>query len=220
MRALDCLYAWAAAGCLAVAQVPASAPVPLEQEPRHHLLFANESLRVISPQIPPGDTTLEHLHTHDEATICIHGSSTRGKPHGGEWGNPGMVCAPGRAGVTEYTGNPRSHTVQNVGPETYHLLLVENLRDSGWTDHPAIDIPGAKMVRENRSFHIYDAELSSSNLPAHSHEAPTVVVLVSGEATVGGKHLDKPGTWALVPAGEKHSVTAQGSAHIVEIEVR
>jgi hypothetical protein len=28
------------------------AQVPLEQEPRHHVLFTNEFLRVISPQIP------------------------------------------------------------------------------------------------------------------------------------------------------------------------
>lgn len=32
----------------------AAAQDPVEQEPRHHLEFANESLRVISPQIPPG----------------------------------------------------------------------------------------------------------------------------------------------------------------------
>jgi hypothetical protein len=108
----------------------AAAQVPVEQEPRHHLEFANESLRVISPQIPPGDTTLEHVHTHDDATICINGSSVRGKPHGGEWSNPGMPCVPGAAGLTEYTGKARSHTVQNTGPEAYHLLLVENLRES------------------------------------------------------------------------------------------
>jgi hypothetical protein len=29
--------------------------------PRHHLIH-HGSLRVISPQISPGDTTLEHLH--------------------------------------------------------------------------------------------------------------------------------------------------------------
>jgi hypothetical protein len=95
----------------------AAAQVAVEQEPRHHLEFANESLRVISPQIPPGDTTLEHVHTHDDAAICINGSSVRGKPHGGEWSNPGMPCVRGAAGLTEYTGKARSHTVQNTGPE-------------------------------------------------------------------------------------------------------
>src|SRR5579862_8621968 len=102
--------------CLAAALSRALlAQVPLEQEPRHHLEFANQSLRVISPRIPAGDTTLEHLHTHDDATICIHGSTVRAKQPGGEWSNPGAVCVPGTPGLTEYTGKPRSHIVQNVG---------------------------------------------------------------------------------------------------------
>lgn len=213
------LHVVAALCGMAAAQVPA--PVSLDQEPRHHLLFANESLRVISPQIPAGDTTLEHIHTHDDATVCIHGSSTRAKPHGGEWGDAGAVCALGRTNVTEYTGQPRSHTVQNVGLETYHLLLVENERDSGWTNHPAVNIPGAKIVRENRSFRIYDAELSESGIAAHVHPVPTVIVLVSGHAMVGAStHLDLPGSWTLVPAGDKHSIATEAYAHIIEIEVR
>jgi len=54
----------------------------------------------------------------------------------------------------------------------------------------------------------------------HSHDVPTVVVLVSGEATVGAKHLDHPGQWVLIPAGENHTVAAQADTHIIEIEVR
>lgn len=198
----------------------AAAQVPLEQEPRHHLEFANESLRVISPQIPPGDTTLEHVHTHDDATVCIHGSEVRAKQPGGEWSKPGMVCTPGAAGATEYTGKPRSHTVQNVGSGVYYLLLVENLRESGWKDSEALHTEGMKILRENRSFRMYETELSGSSVAAHSHEVPTVVVLVSGEAMAGGKRLDQPGRWALVPAGEPHQVTSQGSARVIEIEVR
>src|ERR1700674_3180562 len=117
------------AGCLCVGAMltaVAVAQVPLEQEPRHHLEFANDLLRVISPQIPAGDTTLEHVHTHDDATVCIHGAETRAKLPGAEWGNAGAVCVPGRIGITEYTGMPRSHMVQNVGSGVYHLVLVEN----------------------------------------------------------------------------------------------
>jgi hypothetical protein len=192
-------------------------PVSLDNEPRHHLLFANEALRVISPQIPAGDTTLEHLHTRDEVTVCIQGSSVRAKPHGGEWGNSGAVCAPGRANVTEYTGNERSHTVQNVGTNVYHLFLVENQRTSGWSNYPAVEIPGAKMLRENRTFRIYDAE---SSVATHVHPVPVVVVLVSGEASAGAKRLEQPGSWALIPAGDTHQVGASGGAHFIEIEVR
>jgi len=197
-----------------------AAQVPLDQEPRHHLEFANEWLRVISPQIPPGDTTLEHLHTHDDATVCIRGSEVRAKQPGAEWSNAGAACAPGRTGVTEYTGMPRSHTVQNVGSGLYHLVLVENLRESGWKNSQPLLAAGMTMTKESRSFRIYETELSSSSGVAHSHEVPAVVILVSGEATTGNKRLDQPGSWAYIPAGDKHQIAAQGKARLIEIEVR
>ena len=198
----------------------AAAQVPIDQEPRHHIEFANDALRVISPQIPPGDTTLEHIHTRDETTICIHGSSTRGKPHDGEWGKAGMPCVPGNAGLTEYTGKPRSHTVQNVGSELFRLFLVENERESGWQNNPPLDSPGLKVLRENRSFRIYNADFSGSAPVEHLHEVPAVVLLVSGEAKAGAKKLEQPGQWVLVPAGEKHHVIAPADARVLEIEVR
>jgi hypothetical protein len=198
----------------------AVAQVPVDQEPRHHLLFANEWLRVISPQIPAGDTTLEHMHTHDDATVCIHGSEVRGKQPGAEWSNPGKVCVPGTAGVTEYTGKPRSHTVQNVGSGVYYLMLVENLRDSGWTNHEPLSVANMKMTRESRSFRIYDTELSGASGVAHSHEVPAVVILVSGEAMAGDKRLDESSRWAYIPAGQEHQVSAKGNARVIEIEVR
>src|SRR5262245_26337370 len=149
--------------CLAVALSGlAAAQVPVEQEPRHHLEFSNEFLKVISPQIPAGDTTLEHLHTYDDMTVCIHGSEIRAKSTGGDWSTPAAACMPGRLGFTQYTGNPRSHTVQNTGTGVYHLTLVENLRDSGWKDNPAVSVEGLKMTRETRSFRAYEAEISGS----------------------------------------------------------
>jgi hypothetical protein len=213
MRLNGVLFCAAALSRLAAAQVSPSA-VPVDQEPQHHLLFANESLRIIAPQLQPGYTTLEHAHSHDDASVCIHGSQVRGKLASGEWGNPGMICTPGAIGMTEYTGKARSHTVQNVGTGVYHLVLVENLRDSGWTA-PAPPIDGMKVLRENRSFRVYEGQAG-----VHSHDVPTVVVLVSGKVSVGAKSLDQPGAWAVVPAGEKHQVTAEAGARYVEIEVR
>ena len=197
-----------------------AAQVPLEQEPRHHLEFANEWLRIFSPQIPPGDTTLEHLHTHDEATVCIQGSETRAKQPGAEWSNPGQACVPGQAGVAQYTGKPGAHTVQNTGSGVFHLVFVENMRESGWKNNETLTVAGMKMTRENRSFKIYETELSNASGVAHSHEVPTVVILVSGEAMAGDQRLDQPGRWVYIPAGEKHHITAQRQARLVEIEVR
>ena len=209
--------------CLCTGLLPiwlAYAQVPVEQEPRHRLAFENQALRVLEPRIPAGDTTLEHLHAHDDATICIHGSQMRAKQPGGEWSTPGGVCVPGTPGVTEYTGKPRSHTVQNTGSGVYHLTLVENLRPSGWTNYEALSVAGLKVLRENRAFRIYEVQTSGSGVPVHFHQVPAVAIVVSGEAMAGDKRLDQPGQSALIPAGQEHQIVAHGEALVIEIEVR
>ena len=200
--------------CLALTGL-AFAQVPVEKEPRHHLAFENGALAVLEPRIPAGDTTLDHLHAHDDATVCIHGSSVRAKQPGADFGNAGMECKPGAVNVTEYTGRPRSHTVQNVGSGEYHLTLVENLRNEGWTTYRPVD--GLKVIRENRAFRAYEISPES---PAHTHQVPAVAILVSGEATAGDKRLDRPGDAALIPAGTEHRVVTHGDSRVVEIEVR
>jgi quercetin dioxygenase-like cupin family protein len=77
-----------------------------------------------------------------------------------------------------------------------------------------------KMTRESRSFRIYETELSASSGAPHSHPVPAVVVLVSGEANTGKKHLDKPGGWVYISAGEQHQIEAPRNAKLVEIEAR
>jgi quercetin dioxygenase-like cupin family protein len=77
-----------------------------------------------------------------------------------------------------------------------------------------------KMTRESRSFRTYEIELSASSGVPHSHTVPAVVVLVSGEADTGKKHLDKPGDWVYISAGEQHRIEASGNAKLVEIEAR
>lgn len=198
----------------------ASAQVPVEQEPRHHLAFENEFLAVLEPRIPAGDTTLEHLHAHDDATVCIHGSQVRAKQPGGEWSNPGAVCVPGMVGFTEYTGRSRSHTVQNVGSGEYHLTLVENLRSSEWTNFEAVTVPGMKVMKENRAFRAYEVQFSDGAGPTHSHQVPTVVIVVSGEVSAGEQRLDRPGQSVFIPSGKEHRIAAKGDARAVEIEVR
>ena len=204
----------------ALLSISAIAQVPVEREPRHHLEFSDDRMRVISPRIPAGDTTLDHLHSHDGVTIAIDCSEVRAKQPGSEWSNSAAACTPGRVAITEYTGKPRSHIVQNIGSGVYHLVLVENLRDDGWTSIAAVSVTGMKVAKESRSFRIYEMELSNSSQPLHSHEEPTVVVLVSGEALADGKRLAQPGDWAHIPAGEKHQVAAHGMARFVEVEVR
>jgi hypothetical protein len=216
-----------------------AAQVPLTQEPRHHVVFENAQLRILDVNIPPGDTSLDHRHDFDIATVSMtSGTNTRQQSAGQPWGPVRPPRPLGNANVTEYTGTPASHRVENVGTSAYRLFAVENLRTSGWSTTPLATGLGTKLTTESRAFRIYDVRLGhESSQTSHTHAVPAIAILISGTmmsdgpdkqakdyapAPVGLKQLSQPGQWILVPGGDRHHMVRLGTAdaHIVEIEVR
>lgn len=221
-----------------VASAAIAAQVPVTEEPRHRVVFANAQLRILDVNIPPGDTSLEHRHDFDIVTVSMNdGPQTRTQSGTAPWSvRPARPLA--SAGVTEYTGRSASHRVQNLGEVPYRVFTVENLKPGGWSAAPALAAPVTKLSAESRAFRVYDVQLGRETpQTAHTHAVPTLVVLISGRvlsdgpdaqakalapAPVGLQQLEATGQWILVPAGDTHHVVRLGAAdaRLVEIEVR
>ena len=228
------------AGFLLVATIAVTnAQVPVSKEPRHRVAFENPQLRILDVNIPPGEMSLEHRHEFDMATVSMSaGAQTREQATGQPQGPVRPSRSLGDVSVTEYTGKPASHRIDNVGSTQYQLFAVENLRQKGWSSAAAVSGPATSMAAESRAFRIYDVRLSrTSSSTTHTHPVPTIAVLIAGKALsdgpdtqaktfapapVGLKQLDRPGQWLFIPAGDRHHVVRLGTedARVVEIEVR
>ena len=222
-----------------IATATVAAQVPVTEEPRHHVVFANAELRILDVNVPPGDTTLAHRHDFDIVTVSMtNGTNTRQQVPGQPWGAARPPRPLGDASVAEYTGKPASHRVGNIGTSPYQLFAVENLRKGEWSTTPPAAALATTLTAESRDFRIYDVRLGRERpQTSHTHRRPTVVVLIGGTvmsdgpdsnakafapAPVGLKQLTQPGQWLLVPAGDAHYVVRLGAddARLVEIEVR
>jgi quercetin dioxygenase-like cupin family protein len=180
---------------LALAMFLAQGSVPVEQEPRHTVRFADSAMRVLDVDIPPGDTTLEHRHVHDIATVCLECARTLTKAPGGEWSDV-RTREVGSVNVTEYTAKPGAHTVRNIETTLhYHLVAVENLRPGGFDVREITLAPGER-------------------LPAHRHARAAVMVRTNATTFAGAVEIIK--------AGESHQSVNSGSApvRLVEIELK
>ena len=133
----------------------------------------------------------------------------------------------GDVSTVDYAGQRGIHTIQNVGPDPYHLIAVENVRQSGWHSTPAVAAPGVRVAAESRAFRASSIELT----PAHTSvtralPVPAVVVLVAGDAVLTRKghdpqRLHSSARWNVVGAGEEYTVSSRGGdVRLVEIEVR
>lgn len=198
-----------------VSAAAAQAPVPVEQEPRHKTLFLDAAMRVLEVTIPKGDTTLDHTHRLDLATVCLECTDTRSRAPGKEWG-PIRSRAVGSAAVTEYAGKPDTHAVRTIGDGRYRLIAVENQRAGGWAAGAALQAPATMVLQEARAFRIYEVRLGPDEPQVvHVHAAPVVTVRTAGR-------LVPDREWEVVPARRSHTLNAEsnGTATVVEIELR
>jgi hypothetical protein len=191
----------------------AQSAVPVFKEPHHRTLLYTNQFRIFDVSVPPGGTSLEHLHDRDVATIAITGGA----------------APAGTLAVTEYAGKPSSHAVANTDKVLSRLIAVENNRESGWTSPGAMKAPATTLNRETRAFYLYDVRLDATTAETeHAHQLPAITVLVSGVVENQGDGgtepflLQQPGGWLYTPMATAHTlrVPAGRTAHVVEIEVR
>ena len=215
-----------------------AAQAPLGNDAWHKVVFENPQFRILSVDVAPGQTTTEHRHDYDIATISMNdGTETRIQPTGEAW----TARAPrvlGNISVTDHTGKPASHRVENTGKRSYQLFAIENRKKSGWSAAAATTGIATKMIQESRAFRSYEIQMTqSSTQSSHTHTSPTIIVLLRGKvmsdgpdaqakafapAPVGLRQLDQPGQWILVPPGDRHHLVRLGTtdARVVEVEVR
>lgn len=117
---------------------PASAeePVPIDQEPRHRLVFSNAHVRLFDVFLPPGYRSLMHVHHRDGVFVNIAPSETLAE----DWSQPGVLrpgLAPGESYFIGYAARPKAHRVSNDGQSPYHVTDTEIIRGCGTLKHAA-----------------------------------------------------------------------------------
>ena len=70
----NCLGIFVLLSCVFAGQ-EAAAPVPVENEPLHHVVLKNESVIVMHLTLPPGERTLYHMHSHDRVAVNLSTTS-------------------------------------------------------------------------------------------------------------------------------------------------
>lgn len=211
--------------------LPASAqsPVPIEKEPRHHLKFSNQYVRVFYVHIPPGDTSLVHTHVNDGLSVRLSDARIRDEVLGGT----SEDIAVKRGAVSfGYRPGPLSHSVRNIGSTPFRNIFVEVLPSAGMPPgaQPQTLVAGQTLVLENERVRIFRLVFApGESIEMHAHalrglgvavSAGRIAVEVPGEKVRTVKF--KPGDRQWYEGGTKHSLRNVGSApfETVEIELK
>ncbi len=208
-----------------VATQETSAPVPVEQEPNHHLLLKNENVLVLRVTLQPGDRSLYHVHSVDDVAVWIGNTSATQQLLNLPESSP-VEQKPGNISLRTLHETPFTHRVHNVGPGLFDVLDVELLQRP---ERPSPAVAGP-VAGENPSARVYKWTLAPGGVtPLHTHERPYLIVAVTGfplkmTAPDGqsNTHEVKPGDFHWVSTKITHSLANAGNeqGQIVEIELK
>ena len=204
--------------------VAQQSPVPVEEEPHHHLVLKNDSVMVLRVKLLPGESTLFHTHSHDRVAIDLSDATiTRQKP--GEPESAPEATKPGDVAALVSNGT-YTHLVHNASSVLFEVLDVELLHRPTTAAGPA----AGKVEVENPSARVYKWTLSPGAASAmHTHERPYLIIsptqLVLKMTDPEGKsftHEVGAGDVHWVDAKVTHSLANEGATvgTIVEIELK
>jgi quercetin dioxygenase-like cupin family protein len=199
-------------------------PVPVDQEPLHHVVLKNDRIMVIHVTLPPGDTTLYHTHSHDRFAIGLSDSTIAQQ----EWNQPEGKPSPSTPGrvTTLQEDKPYTHRVHNVGSTPFDVLDVEilarplNSTTNSSANKAAASNPAGPVAAENASARVYKYVLAPGASSAmHTHEHPYLIVAATAMqlkmTAPDGKSLDheiNPGEFHWVDTLITHTLTNTGQS--------
>jgi len=115
--------------CAVVEGASAQQPViPVYEEPMHRLVLARLPVRVLDVQVPPGATSLYHLHNDPIFYVAIDISEIDAQVLGEEWKRTKVSAwSPGSvAHDVSYVEQPLIHRIRNSGSDDFRLIAVTN----------------------------------------------------------------------------------------------
>lgn len=153
----------------------AQKPVPVEQEPHHHVVWKNEFVEVIHVILPPGESTLFHTHSRDRVAVDMTRTNLALQKLNEPEGQPDPTI-PGDISARANADSPYTHRLRNLGPGTYEAIDVEFLHRPENLSQKA----AATVVAENPSARVYEWNLAPGGATAaHAHEHPYVLLAVT-----------------------------------------
>jgi quercetin dioxygenase-like cupin family protein len=203
----------------------ATLPVPVEQEPHHHVVLKNDSVLVTHVVIPPGEATLFHTHSYDRAAIHLTNNMITlqqlNQPEGEQ-----MPAKVGEVSASTRKGDPLTHRVRNASSTPFEVIDVEFLQRPA---HASAAV-AATVAAENPSTRVYNWVLAPGASSAqHTHELPYLIVAVNtvqlkmtGADGKSSTHEVKAGDFHWVDSKVTHTLANDGTTQgqIVELELK
>lgn len=156
------------------------AQVPVREEPRHHPVLQNKYFRLLDVWLPPGDTSLYHIHATPSLFIYLSKAVIGSQVKGEGWVKD--LATPGKAWYRSFSPDILVHRVCNLDTVTFHVNDIEILAPySAPGLSPKKQLPYPLLFESEKAF-AYQLTEDSLNKKIISDRGPVIAELVAGSS--------------------------------------
>lgn len=193
------------------------AQVPVSKEPRHHLVFENNKVRILNVLLPPGDTTQYHVHSTPSVFIPFTKTYT-GSQRINEQPEYGTSVAGNVWFENLNAPHTKIHRVWNMDSSVFHVMDVELLtKDSGFSFKP-LALPHCHLQINIPWVRTYTIQLAMNEEINIKNQLSDFILVAINEAEIklmeNGKlstSFIKPGQFYLINANDTFSANNQNN---------
>lgn len=176
--------------------------IPVDQEPRHRLVFSNPFVRVIDALFPPLYVSSYHTHAADNVAVTILSGRTDAQGQS-------------RVGFAGFSRGGYSHVITNPATVPMRFIDVELVAADRGSGEAPDAFENHEVVLSNTRVRVFRVKVDAAQSVAdHRHSAGFLSVTVRGG--------DGPGTWRWHGSADAPTPLRAGrqALEIVEIEPR
>lgn len=157
-----------------------SAQVQVSKEPRHKNALENKYIRLLDVNIPPGDTSLFHIHSTPSVFVHFTTTVVCSQIKGKEWVT--AKNTEGYAWYRSFVNDTLVHRVSNCDTVPFHVTDIEIL--SSYKPTTQLNPLPFTVLFENEKVFAYRLSSSSFNKQIINGRGPMIAELVAGNEVI------------------------------------
>src|SRR4051794_22890635 len=169
----------------------AQVPIPVREEPRHHVVLQNQYLRLLDVWLQSGDTTFFHIHEIPSLFVILSKTVTASQVKGENWVQGTFTSQPGHAWYNDFKNGPLIHRVCNVDTIPFHVMDIEILSHSNKNGNHISPLPFDTLFTNEKAFAYHIDLLDKEDKKLIEDRGPMVAIVVSGRGLIVESQKDQ-----------------------------
>jgi hypothetical protein len=181
------------------------AQIPVSEEPRHHKILENDHLRLLDVHIPPGDTSMIHIHETPSVFVVINNVKTGSQVISEEDHSKSPIPHFGNIWFEGFYEKPRIHRVWNSDSAEFHVMDIELTNKNYVTIEGPVKQAPFTFLFDEKPVRAYRLDLQpAANISILPDKADILMILLTDLAVsvhANEKDFHKKGDFLYISSG-------------------